>query len=136
MNNWKAITAGTITTIILLIISQLVFVLVAAFIGDAKGELAFISEHKELLWQAIGLLSFCISMMVGGMATAFFSQTDLTRNALIVGGVVSCLSLLATIQNGKITVSSALLVILGIAFAAVGSALRKRSLRSRVISLD
>ncbi|MES9897575.1 MAG: hypothetical protein ABW148_00965 [Sedimenticola sp.] len=132
MSNWKAITGGTITTIILILTSQLGFILVAAFIGGAKNELAFLSEHKEMLWRLLALLSLCISMMIGGMATAFFSQTNLIRNALITGGLVSCLSLLTTIGKGGLTATSALVVILGVAFAAMGGAiLNRRSRRAQ-----
>ncbi|MEJ1366490.1 MAG: hypothetical protein RPU42_15570, partial [Candidatus Sedimenticola sp. (ex Thyasira tokunagai)] len=108
------------------------FILVAAFIGGAKDEFAFLSEHKEMLWRLLALLSLCISMMIGGMATAFFSQTNLIRNALITGGLVSCLSLLTTIGKGGLTATSALVVILGVAFAAMGGAiLKKRSRRAQ-----
>ncbi|MEJ1380012.1 MAG: hypothetical protein ROD09_03035 [Candidatus Sedimenticola sp. (ex Thyasira tokunagai)] len=132
MSNWKAITGGTIITIILILTSQLGFILVAAFIGGAKDEFAFLSEHKEMLWRLLALLSLCISMMIGGMATAFFSQTNLIRNALITGGLVSCLSLLTTIGKGGLTATSALVVILGVAFAAMGGAiLKKRSRRAQ-----
>ncbi|MEJ1335351.1 MAG: hypothetical protein RPU52_14885 [Candidatus Sedimenticola sp. (ex Thyasira tokunagai)] len=132
MSNWKAITGGTTITIILILTSQLGFILVAAFIGGAKDEFAFLSEHKEMLWRLLALLSLCISMMIGGMATAFFSQTNLIRNALITGGLVSCLSLLTTIGKGGLTATSALVVILGVAFAAMGGAiLKKRSRRAQ-----
>ena len=129
MNNWKAVTAGVLTTIILVLMSQLIFILAAAYIGGAKGDLAFLAQHKETLWLVLALLSFCISMTMGGVATALFSQTNRIRNALIVGAVVSCLSLFASLGSDRLTPSSALLVILGVTFAALGAAAWQRWIR-------
>ena len=122
MNNWKAITAGVVITGILVLISQLVFILVAAYIGGAKGDFAFLAQHKETLWLVLALLTFCISMTLGGVVTAIISQTNQVRNALIVGGLVSCLSLATSLSSGQLTPISALVVVRGVTVTARGSA--------------
>ncbi|MES9904945.1 MAG: hypothetical protein ABW168_20000 [Sedimenticola sp.] len=126
MKNWKAIIAGVIFTTILVLVSQLAFVLIAAFIGGAKNDFAFLAEHKEVLWRLLALLFFCISMTLGGMATAFLSQINRVRNALIVGALVSLLSLLTIVGKGELTLTSTLLIGLGIAFAAAGGGAWKK----------
>ncbi len=126
MKNWKAIIAGVIFTTILVLVSQLAFVLIAAFIGGAKNDFAFLAEHKEVLWRLLALLFFCISMTLGGMATAFLSQINQVRNALIVGALVSLLSLLTAVGMGELTLTSTLLIGLGIAFTAAGGGAWKR----------
>ncbi len=126
MNNWKAVILGVIATTTLLLSSQLIFILIAAYIGGAKDELAFLSEHKEALWRVLALLSFGISLFIGGMITAFLAQKKPVASAMIAGGVACSLSLLTTLEGGQLTLTSALLVILGIMVAAAGGYFYKK----------
>jgi len=116
----RAIIFGIITTITLLLSSQLAFVLLASYISSAATEHAFINANKELLWFTLGAGTYCISFALGGMATALLADKNKIKHAAIVGFLVAAASILTTGDLSILNYKAVLLLIAGLAFAALG----------------
>lgn len=131
MLRWKAIVVGSLGTAVLMLTTQLVFILLAALVGAAKGELSFLAQHKETIWLLLVLFFYCCSMAAGGVLTAYFAPDNPLPNALTVGLLVSCLSLVASLDSGNLSAKSVLAVILGTVSAVIGSLIWRRWMAPR-----
>ncbi len=122
----KAIIAGIIFTIIILICGQLAYVLLASYIGTATSDYAFIKENVNALWFSLSALTFAICFILGGGVTAILTEHKKLIHAAIVGFVVSISSVLLTANLSDVGYKAAILVILGMVFAALGGLIIKR----------
>ncbi|OMH39049.1 hypothetical protein [Motiliproteus sp. MSK22-1] len=120
--NWKTILAGVVTTVIISLSFQLVFVLAASFIGNAGSGSGFISTYRQELWYASAMVSHSISMAVGGATTVLlFSHSQHIRHAAIVGGLASSVFLVPLLLVGTLNLQSLVYVILGSGCAALAA---------------
>ncbi len=128
----KAVAAGLIATIIIGIANQLFFILAAAAIGNAHDSYGILSSYKHELWFACGMMTYCLTMAIGGAITAWFTCSHVALNAALVGALAGILSLATSVGEDEFTPMSILLVILGTAFAAIGAMAWKRRRSSHV----
>ena len=120
MFDWKAILPGLLITIIISLFCQLIFTLIASFIGGTH-DTSFIATHKQQLWLFFGFLTLAISMFIGGFTTALFSHGSGLVNAITVGAVAGLLSILVSLTNSSPTLMSLVVLAVGMGFAAWGS---------------
>ena len=121
MMNWKTVLAGVVTTVIISLSFQLVFVLAASLIGSADSG-GFISTYHQELWYASAMVSHSISMAVGGAVTVLlFSHSQHIRHAAIVGGLASSVFLVPLLLVGSLNLQSLIYVTLGSGCAALAA---------------
>ena len=120
MINWKALIAGFVSTVIIGLINQLVFVLLAAYLGNVGVSISFMSEYKEEIWFVFGMLTYCFSMAAGGFFTGFFANKNEMLHGALAGGLASIISLLSSTTSGELTAMSPLLLVFGVVFGGLG----------------
>ena len=120
--NWRAISLGIVTTVIVWLISQLIYVLVASAIGivSSNQDMGFFSAYKEQLWFVTAMLVYCLTMIAGGLMTSFLAEDHFILNATLVGGITGCLIVATSLGMGQLTWISGLLILFGFIFAALG----------------
>lgn len=116
-----AIIFGVIATVFIYLIAQLIFILMAAYIGNADGSLAFLATYKHELWFAMGLMTQCVTMFIGGAIVAFAAKSHAVVNAALVGALATCVSLTMSVGEDQFTFMSILMVAIGAGCAALGS---------------
>jgi hypothetical protein len=124
--DWKAIIVGFISTVIVGLFCQLVFILMAAYIGGAGDGWDFLANNKEVLWFASALLTYCLVMLVGGLITASIARTSRVLNATTVGVLAGLFSLWASMTNNQILPAAIVLVSAGVVVAGLGGKLYNR----------
>jgi hypothetical protein len=116
-----AIIFGVIATVFIHLIAQLIFILTAAYIGNADGNLSFLATYKHELWFALGLLTQCITMFIGGAIVAFAAKSHVVVNAALVGALATCVSMAMSVGEDQFTFMSIMMVVIGAGCAALGS---------------
>ena len=119
MINWKAIVFGWITTVLAGLINNLIFVLIAAYIGNSRS-IPFFAEYGEPITYTIGILGLFIAMAFGGFVTAFCARERVITHGAIVGLLASITSLALTAHTGVLTLISLLFIIFTALFTIVG----------------
>lgn len=115
MINIKAITFGTIITVIIFLVNQLIFILAAAYGGMVGEGNEFWMQNKELIWQVMGLLTLTVSMLLGGASIRFFVEEKQALHGFIVGFIISGLFILTSLYRGDLNFMALFVFILGTA---------------------
>lgn len=101
--DFKAIAIGFVATLVLGLVIQVTYVLIASLIGAYSISLPGIAPYKELLWTLGALFSFAITMLLGGAITMAASRTQWIFNPLIACSLVCTISLLTSLSYSHIT---------------------------------
>lgn len=120
MLNKTAITTATIITVFFGLICQLAFILGAAAIGNIDDSYTFFDTYKHEIWFGLGLLTHCVTVLVGGAITAFFIYEHMALHAGLVGGLATAISLAMSVGNDQFTSMSIFLILSGIGLAILG----------------
>lgn len=113
MINIKAITFGTLITVVIFLVNQLIFILAAAYGGMAGEGNEFWMQNKELIWQIMGLVTLAVSMLLGGAAIRFFVEEKQALHGFIVGFIISGLFILSSLYRGDVNLMALFVFVLG-----------------------
>ncbi len=113
MISFKTILAGTIATSLIFLFNQFVFILIAGYSGVWLADSAFWQQNRELIWQAMGLLTLIISMSLGGVVVSMLSNDRRATHGLIVGLLTSSIFLLFARDLSKLNMMSTSIFFLG-----------------------
>jgi len=119
----KAIVLGTLVSIVIFLSGQLVYILLAAFIGSSANEYATISEYKALLWFCLSAVTFAISFIFGGFITSMLTDKKKVLHAAIVGFLVAAISILSAGDLSALNYKALIMLIAGLGFSALGGRL-------------
>lgn len=126
MFNFKAVIIGLVVTLLIGLCGQVAFVLLASYVGMAAEDVAWIQQYKQQFWFALGMLAYCLSLILGGMVTAFISDKSAIANATLAGGLAAVVSVLTSGDTSELTLMALLLVGLGILFGGLGGRFYQR----------
>ena len=132
--DWKAITIGFIATLIIGLCVQLAYVLIATLIGIYSASLPVIAQHKETLWLVAAIFGFSITMLIGGAITMMAARTQRLTNPLIVGVLVTIISVVAPLSDSELTLKSIVLILAGALFSILGGHWIRRRDRAKMPS--
>ncbi|WP_428609683.1 hypothetical protein [Sedimenticola sp.] len=124
--SWKALLFGGATILILGLMMQLAFLIIAVW------QVMLIKRFPEsTAWaQAglylIGVLLFFTTMAVGGYVTARVAGRRLIWHGTVVAVTAGSVSFIQSLNVGGLTLSGALLFLLGIPFTLVGCWISRR----------
>ena len=66
MISWHAVIGGSITTVIIVVLKDLVYVLFASLIGAYGNAHPWFVPYMEHIWFTSALIVYCFSMILGG----------------------------------------------------------------------
>ncbi len=130
--NWKTLLVGTVATVVITLIFQLLFIVVAIGIGMSSHDSWFIAAYKKQLWFATALLTHCLSLAAGGLVTVYFAEQRPLLHAAVVGVLASIITLATSMANRDFSLMSGMLVVLGALSATLSAGIicRRRGFKS------
>ncbi|MEH6627997.1 MAG: hypothetical protein V7739_16260 [Motiliproteus sp.] len=121
MINWKAVIGGAITTVLMVIIIDLIYVLFASLLASYGNGYPWIAAIKDDLWFYSALSVYCFSMTLGGMVTIYFDDERKAINAFVVGILASMTSVWSMAPaNTEFNTMSLVFLVLGVAASTLG----------------
>lgn len=131
--DWKAITIGFVATMIIGLCIQLVYVLIASWIGLSSASVPAIAEYKEDLWLAGAMISYAITMLICGAITMMAARTRRLINPLIAGALVTVVSVTTSVNyDTEITSKSIVALFAGTLLSILGGHLVRRIASNRM----
>ncbi len=118
--NWKAIAIGFATTLLIGLVIQLVYILIASLIAAYSTSLPLIAPYKEAIWMGGALFSFAIAMLIGGAITTSIAGTRQLLNPLIACTLASVVSLSTSLSYSDPTWMSLVFLLLSASFSVLG----------------
>jgi len=119
----KAIILGTLLSIVIFLSGQLVYILLAAFIGSSANEYTAMNEYKTLLWFCLSAATFAISFILGGLFTSILTDKKKVLHAAIVGFLVAAISILSAGDLSALNYKALIMLVAGLGFSALGGRL-------------
>lgn len=123
--DYKAILVGVFVTIVVLLSSQLAYVLIASYVGDAANQISWINHYKDTFWFVLSALAFAISFFIGGIVVSLASKNNHAKpvilNALIVALIVNMLSVFTAADASLLNSKAVILTVLNILSAGYGA---------------
>ncbi len=118
--DWKAITVGFVSTVIIGLVIQLVYVLVAALVGAYGFQSPWLSEYKEVLWLGGAALAFIIAMLIGGAITIAFARSTHLINPIVACTLAGLVSLMTSLDYSHLQWLSLVYLLMSGVFSAIG----------------
>ncbi|MCW8886625.1 MAG: hypothetical protein OQK12_15465 [Motiliproteus sp.] len=128
MISWHAVIGGSITTVLIVVLKDLIYVLFASLIGAYGNAHPWFVPYMEHIWFFSALLVYCASMILGGAVTMYFDDDKRLSSAFIVGIVASLVAVWSmAAPNTEYNSTSLLFLLVGICAATFGGwwAIRK-----------
>ncbi len=121
MINWQAVIGGSITTVVIVVLKDLVYVLFASLIGAYGNAHPWFVPYLEYIWFYSALAVYCFSMMLGGAVTMYFDDERQVLSAFIVGIIASLVAVWSmAAPNTEYNSMSLVFLVVGIIAATFG----------------
>jgi len=112
---------GCITTLIILLVNQLIFILIAAYSGIAGNEHQLWLQYQGIIWQVMGLATLCGSMWLGGLTVRLMVTHYRALHGFIVACVISGTFIGSLSDRGQLTAMSMVVFLLAAVCGALGA---------------
>lgn len=121
MINWNAVIGGSITTVLIVIVKDLIFVMFASLVGAYGNTHPWFAPYTDQIWFYSALAVYCISMALGGAVTIYYDDSRKTLNAFIVGIIASLVAVWSMAPpNTEYNGMSLVFLVVGISAATAG----------------
>ncbi len=124
MRSIKAILAGIVFIIVVMLLLQLAYIFVAVGYNMLAKELPFLNEIAGMFRYILGIPLFVATMFIGGYITAniadMVASAKIWMHGLVVGLITSVAMLYPTLENAEITVTGVVVFVLSLAAATGG----------------
>jgi hypothetical protein len=129
MIRWKALAAGCATVLVLGLLVQLVFIFLVVGYNAAARNWPLLAPWGRPLAYISGTLVYFGVMAAAGYVTAQLARHHILLHTLVVGSLVTGVSLLSSLGGGKLTLMSLGFFLSGIAFTVTGGLAWRRHSR-------
>ena len=123
--DFKAIFLGVFVTTVVLLSSQLAYVLIASYVGEAANQLTWVNQYKDTFWFALSAVAFAASFFIGGVVVSLSTQKNdlkmVVTNALIVALIVNSISVFTAAEVSLLNVKAIVLSLINLLSAAYGA---------------
>ncbi|MBL3526339.1 MAG: hypothetical protein JMN27_07955 [gamma proteobacterium endosymbiont of Lamellibrachia anaximandri] len=129
--DWKATAIGFVSTVIVGLVIQLIYVLVAALIGAYGFHSPWLSEYKEVFWLGGATLAFAITMLMGGAITVAVARSSRLINPVVACTLAGLVSLMTSLDYSHLQWLSLVYLLMSGVFSAIGGKIvLSRSIRT------
>ena len=126
MKSIKAILAGTVFIVLVILFLQLVYIFVAVAYNAVASDYPILNDIAPSFRYIIGIPVFILVMFVGGYITASVAgketRTGVALDCLAVGSIAAAGMIYPTLENADVTVTGFVVIALSLA-ATVGGGL-------------
>jgi hypothetical protein len=116
----KALLSGIISIVIMGLVLQLVFLLLATSYTVLLKEQPALAPLATVLSYAAGIAAYFFIMSFGGYITAHLAQQRVDLHCIIVSSCVTGFSLITSLSSDRFTYISILFAVSGLVFAIIG----------------
>ncbi|MBE9568279.1 MAG: hypothetical protein IMF14_06250 [Proteobacteria bacterium] len=139
MKSIKAILAGTVFIVIVILFLQLLYIFVAVAYNAMADDFPVLNDIAPSFRYLIGIPVFISVMFIGGYITASIAGEETTLNVvlhcLVVGLITAIGMIYPTLGNADITVTGMVIVVLALGATVGGGLYRQKSIKAEVKKL-
>ena len=118
--SFKALITGIISIVIMGLVLQLIFLLLATSYADLLKLHPELTTAGSVVSYGVGIIGYFFIMSFGGYITANFAKHRIYTHCLIVSGTVIGFSLITSVRSDHFTYMSVIFAVSGIIFTYVG----------------
>jgi hypothetical protein len=137
MKSIKAILAGTVFIVIVILFLQLLYIFVAVAYNAVANDFPILNTIAPSFRYILGIPVFILVMFVGGYITASVAGKDtragVALDCLAVGSITAAGMIYPTLENADITVTGFVVIVLALA-ATVGGGLYWENAMDRMLA--
>ena len=120
MRSIKAIVAGCVFIIVVILLLQLVYIFIAVGYNALAKDYPYLNDIAGSFRYIIGIPVFVATMFIGGYITANIANTKVLLHCLAVGLTTAGGMIYPTLENSDITTTGIVIFILSIVATAAG----------------
>lgn len=133
MRSIKAILAGIVFIIVVMLLLQLAYIFVAVGYNALAKEFPFLNEIAGMFRYILGIPLFIATMFIGGYITAnianMVASVKIWLHCLVVGLITSVAMLYPTLENAEITITGIVVFVLSLVAATGGGLYWQKNIR-------
>ncbi len=126
MRSIKAIVAGSLFIIVVILLMQLAFIFIAVGYNSLAKYYPFLNDITGYFRYFIGIPVFMVIMFFGGYITAHIANTRVLLHCIAVGIITAGGMILLTLQNSNLTLTGIAIFLLALAATTAGGLHWKR----------
>ena len=120
MRSIKAIVAGSLFIIIVILLMQLAYIFIAVAYNALAKDYPFLNDIAGSFRYLIGIPVFMAIMFFGGYITADFAREKVLPHCLAVGLIAASAMIVPTLENANLTLTGVVIFVLAIAATSAG----------------
>ena len=130
MRSIKAIVAGSLFIIVVILLMQLAYIFIAVGYNSLANHYPFLNDISGYFRYIIGIPVFMVIMFFGGYITADVANTRVLLHCIAVGILTAGGMILLALQNSNLTLTGIIIFILALAATIAGGLHYERSNKS------
>ena len=115
-----AITVGCLLVIVLLLLTELVYIFIAVGYNALAKDYPMLNEIRGVFSYIVGIPVVMAVMFTGGYVTAAIANTRVLLHCLAVGLITTTATMYAAMENASITITGVVVFILALASTSAG----------------
>lgn len=120
MRSIKAIVAGSLFIIIVILLMQLAYIFIAVAYNALAKDYPFLNDIAGSFRYLIGIPVFMVIMFFGGYVTADFAREKVLPHCLAVGLITASAMIVPTLENANLTLTGVVIFVLAIGATSAG----------------
>lgn len=120
MRTIKAIAAGSLFVVIVILLMQLAYIFIAVAYNAMAKDYPFLNEIAGSFRYLVGIPVFITIMYFGGYITASIAEEKIVPHCLAVGLITASGMILPTLENASLTLTGVVIFVLAIAATSAG----------------
>ena len=114
MRSIKAIFAGSLFILVIIVLVQLAYVFLAVGYTQLAEHFPFLNKIGGWLRYLIGIPILFLVMAVGGYITAGLAKTNVLLHCLLVALISNSMMMISALQNMELTITGLVVLVLGL----------------------
>lgn len=127
MRSLKAIAAGSLFIIIVVMIMQLAYIFIAVAYNALAKDYPFLNEIAGSFRYIVGIPVYLAIMFYGGFITADIARTKIYPHCIAAGLITASAMIIPTLENSDLTMTGVVIYILSVVATAAGGLYWKKA---------
>ena len=120
MRSIKAILAGSLFIIVVILLMQLAYIFIAVGYNALAKDYPFLHDIVGSFRYIIGIPVFMVIMFFGGYITADYARVKVLPHCLAVGLITASAMIVPTLENASLTLTGMVIFVLAIGATSAG----------------
>ena len=120
MKSIKAIAAGCIFVVVVILFMQLAYIFIAVAYNALAKDYPFLNDIVGVFRYLVGIPVFVLIMYFGGYITASIAKQKILPHCLTVGLITASVMIVPTLENASLTLTGVVVFVLAIVATSAG----------------